>query len=186
MILHHRSQHVWQRELRYAKMCLDLLAFCGHVDDVAQQFKETTQQFYDILASQGEQPLNETAISQSDPSDTEAEGSGAFDHLFTIPQAELSAEHLYSTFQRTFDILSNPFTCSHIAQAQGTLSADEVGIGAHLDWATVAASPSNRLGSGPPQNPPSAPSSTSVSVMSGRFIGSSNPHGWSVVTQLPN
>ena len=166
MILHDYPQHVWQGELSYAKTCLDVLDFCSSADSVAQIFKDTTQEFYDILHSQ---------VQDQGQTIAKTEAFENFSHLLANPRSGSTSLHL--TSQRLLEYISRPFGDPSNLPVEKTLNTEEVILGAHLDWNSVVTSPFNRSGPGSVGGE-TAFSRAFSGMSSGRFIGSIEPNGW--------
>lgn len=158
MQLHDYAQPVWQKELSHAKSCLNVLEYCGEIDNVAAQFDKIARSFYDNLTAQA---LPTDDIDVFDIPDN-------FEYLFSVPTS--SPEHLVQLSRTLLKRVSCPFDVPFSLQNEGTLKA---GLGVHTTL------PFNYI---PQQDarPWSAVEMALSSMPTGRFMGSSQPHGWDV------
>ena len=176
LLLHDHPQHVWKTELSHAKSCLDVLVYCGIVDKIAQHFAEGVQGHYDKLAAEAEQ--------DSDLPDADVDMPGTFDYLFTVPDS--SPDHLKAISRNLLTLVSRPFGFPADLYTEGTLNA---GIGAHPNWSSFLSLPFNNTNANTSADavddlpvlgmPP-------LGMTSGRFVGSSHPHGWEPRVNLKN
>jgi hypothetical protein len=167
MILHGYPQRVWQEELSYVNLCLDLLEFCGRVDSVAQHFKDTSQELYDIVIAYTQaleqEPVGKSTLSQN----TSLESS---DYLTKLPPGDT---RLHYVSRRTSELIGHPFEKLVKARPQ------KASIGANTDCKFLVVSPFNKLIS---------KNSTELlqDMKSGQFVGSEPPHGWSSTSGAVN
>jgi hypothetical protein len=162
MQLHDYPQSIWQKELSHARSCLGVLEYCSKADKVADRFAEVVRGYYNTLAPQIH-PADDTLF--CDTSDN-------FDYLFSIPST--SPPQLAQVSRDLLKRISFPFDSPSSLHDEDTLRA---GLGAHLTL------PFNR-------SPPQDASSWSAVEMAlsgmptGQFMGSSQPHGWDVFSNL--
>lgn len=162
MQLHDYPQSTWQKELGYSRACLKVLEHCAKADKVAEKFVEVARGYYDILAVRIEDTDD---IPNNDSPDN-------FDYLFSTPES--SHSQLLEVSCDLLKRVSCPFYAPFSMRDEGFLRA---GLGAHVTL------PSNR-------SPPKEANSLSTvemafsSMPTGRFVGSSQPHGWDVFLNL--
>jgi hypothetical protein len=162
MQLHGYPQAAWQKELNYASSCMNVLQYCAEADRVSLRFLEVTRGYYDTLVAQS-QPGHDHFITDV---------PGNFDYLFTVPST--SPPHLAQTLRELLKLVSCPFGSPSSLNVEGTLKA---GLGAHVTL------PFNR------STPDSKESWSAVEMAlsgmpTGKFVGSSQPHGWDVFPNL--
>lgn len=164
MQIHAYPQPTWQKELEYARSCLNVLEYCSKADKVAKNFAEVTGGYYNFLAAQA-QTIEDPDVSGDDCTDKS-------DYLFSAPES--SEPQLLQASRELLQRVSCPFDAPSSLHDEGTLRA---GLGAHV---TI---PFNKS----PQNEQQSWSAveTALSGMpTGQFVGSSQPHGWDVFPNL--
>ncbi|KAI9695822.1 MAG: hypothetical protein M1820_008416, partial [Bogoriella megaspora] len=167
--LHDAPQRIWQKELFYAKCCIDVLEHCGSVDVVAKQFAETTRKYYDTLNAR-----NKVADPGNDISSVEMPDD-CF-HLFVAPSDTTTHHHQMS--QELLELFSRPFGHKSNLHIEGTLKA---GFGTQLDWNNFVTMVFNKTHSDAASDVP-LPHGYFPNVYLDGLRESSNPHGWGTIT----
>ncbi|XPS74750.1 hypothetical protein M3J07_006844 [Ascochyta lentis] len=168
LLLHGHSQPIWQKELSYAKSCIDVLEHCGLVDKVALSFLRITTSYYNTLLAEAD-----SNISISDKTLPDE-----FDHLFNKPESTHAP--LATASEGLLELLIHPFGTPTDFLIENTLKA---GFSPGSDGG-------QDLFSTPPQDGTASVCSDklvslrkamSSSLQSSRLLGSSQPHNWSSI-----
>lgn len=162
MQIHGYPQAARQKELDYASSCLNVLQYCAEADKVSLRFLEVTRGYYNTL------------ITQSQPEDDHftTDRPGNSDYLFTIPSK--SPPYLAQTLRELLKLVGCPFGSPSSLNVEGTLKA---GLGAHVTLPFDRSTPDSK-------EPWSAVEMAMSDMPTGKFLGSSQPHGWDVFPNL--
>ncbi|KZM21777.1 uncharacterized protein EKO05_0001768 [Ascochyta rabiei] len=171
LVLNGYSQPTWQKELSYAKSCIDVLEYCALVDKIARNFLKVTIRYYNVLLAIAEPNV---AASDGTPPD-------GFDHLFST--SESTYAHLVSASAGLVNLLSHPFGSPSDLMMENTLEA-KVGLGCELGQDSLSTPPQNTTLNASSDRVLSLRKVMSTSLQNSCLLGSSQPHDWSPLLDM--
>ncbi|OTA67983.1 hypothetical protein K449DRAFT_419666 [Hypoxylon sp. EC38] len=94
----------WKDDLGNAKLCLDVLAYCGSLDPVATKFHKRLLSIYELLLNPG-QNVSDTATEEKSPEQVDRADSGQDPPYFQDRPLSSLPYHEKSPTQVSFDLL---------------------------------------------------------------------------------
>ena len=166
LLPHGFVQHA-RLDLSHAKLCVEVLKYCGQVDQVAYDFAQSASSYHQRLLAEVEQ-VQDAVYNEAD----------GFKYLFHTPTTPplgipLAAKELLRLVTQPFG--SPDATNFH---KEGILKA---GFGGPDDWNMFVGLPFNRIV--PAQDQKLPLEMVLSSIQEGEFLGASLPHGWDSLTQ---